>query len=173
MHAGTLTTIEFDRVVEAVVSYALTPLGARKLAELRPLTDRRGVQTALGLTSEGVRYLTANRSLPLEAPTDLETILAKLAIEAQPLDPLDLRKLADFLQSVDTTCRGVQAASGGPYPALRTLVDGSATWSRECGVVRKKIDGVGEIADDASPELKTIRSRLRKQRHRLRGNLES
>ncbi|MEE2637765.1 MAG: Smr/MutS family protein, partial [Acidobacteriota bacterium] len=55
----------------------------------------------------------------------------------------------------------------------RTLVDGSATWSRECGDVRKKIDGVGEIADDASPELKTIRSRLRKQRHRLRGNLES
>ena len=174
MHAGTQTTLEFDRVVEAVASHALTPLGAGKLAELRPLTDRRAVQAALAHTTEGVRFLAANEGgLPLEAPRDLAAILSRLAIEAQPLDPLDLRKLADFLRSVERSCQAVRDADGGPYPALTAIASGCAAWKRECDEVGRKIDAAGDVVDDASPELKTIRSRLRKQRNRLRGNLES
>ena len=39
--------------------------------------------------------------------------------------------------------------------------------------MREKIDPSGEVVDHASPELKLIRERLRKQRTRLRGTLES
>ena len=173
MHTGALTTLEFDRVVDAVTSFSLTQLGAEKLARLRPLTDPRSVQTALAHTTEGVRFLEANGVFPLEAPDDLNTILASLAIEAQPLEPTQLLKLADFLGSVQRVCQSVATASGGPFPALSAIVDGCATWSRECGDVRKKVDASGEVADDASSVLKTIRSRARKQRNRLRGTLES
>ena len=174
MHAGTQTTLEFDRVVEVVASHALTPLGARELAQLRPLTDRGAVQAALAQTTEGVRFLAANEGgLPLEAPADLAEILSRLAIEAHPLAPLDLRRLADFLQSVERSCQAVRSAGGGPYPALAAMANGCAAWKRECEDVGRKIDPAGDVVDDASPELKTIRSRLRKQRNRLRGNLES
>ena len=173
MHSGALTTLEFDRVVDAVTSFALTSLGAAQLARLRPLTDPRSVQTALAHTTEAVRFLEANGVFPLEAPDDLDTILASLAIAAQPLEPAQLLKLADFLGSVERVCQSVATASGGPFPALSAIVDGCATWGRECGDVRKKLDASGEVADDASPALKTIRSRVRKQRNRLRGNLES
>ena len=174
MHAGTQTTLEFDRVVEVVASHALTPLGASRLEQLRPLTDRRAVRTALAHTTEGVRFLAANEGgLPLEAPRDLPGILSRLAIEAHPLAPIDLRKLADFLQSVERSCRAVRDAGGGPYPALTAIAAGSAAWSRECEDVARKIDAAGDVNDDASPELKTIRGRLRKQRNRLRGNIES
>ncbi len=174
MHAGTQRTLEFDRVVEVVASHALTPLGAGRLAELRPLTDRRAVRTALAHTTEGVRFLAANNEgIPLEAPSDLAGILARLAIEAQPLAPIDLLKLAGFLQSVERSCQAVRNAGGGPYPALAAIVNGCAAWKRECEDVHRKIDAAGDVNDDASPELKTIRSRLHKQRNRLRGNLES
>ena len=174
MHAGTQTTLEFDRVVEVVASHALTPLGGRELRQLRPLTDRRAVQTALAHTTEGVRFLAANEGgLPLEAPDDLAEILSRLAIEAHPLAPIDLRKLADFLRSLERSCQAVLAAAGGPYPALTSIANGSAAWKRECEDVERKIDAGGDVNDDASPELKTIRGRLRKQRNRLRGNLES
>ena len=173
MHTGALTTLEFDRVIDVVTSFALTPLGAEKLARLRPLTDARSVQTALAHTTEGVRFLAANGGFPLEAPDDLDTILASLAIEAQPLEPAQLLQLTTFLGSVERVCQSVATASGGPFPALSAIVNGCATWGRECGDVRKKIDASGELADDASPVLKTIRSRVRKQRNRLRGNLES
>ena len=173
MHTGALTTLEFDRVVDAVTSFALTPLGAEQLARLRPLTDARSVQTALAHTTEGVRFLAANGGFPLEAPDDLDTILASLAIEAQPLEPTQLLRLADFLGSVERVCQSVATASGGPFPALLAIVNGCATWGRECGDVRTKVDASGEVTDHASPVLKTIRSRARKQRNRLRGNLES
>ena len=174
MHAGTRTTLEFDRVVEAVAGHALTPLGAAELAQLRPLTDRRAVQAALAHTTEGARFLAANdRGLPLEAPGDLAGILSRLAIEAHPLDPVDLRRLSDFLRSVERSCQAVRDADGGPYPALTAIADDCAAWRRECEDVDRKIDAAGDVADDASPGLKTIRSRLRKQRNRLRGNLES
>ena len=174
MHAGTQTTLEFDRVVEAAAGHALTPLGAGKVAELRPLTDRRAVETALARTTEGVRFLAANEGgLPLEAPPDLVAILSRLAIEAHPLAAADLRKLADFLRSVERSCRTVRDAGGGPYPALEAVASGCAAWTRECDDVGRKIDAGGDVNDDASPDLKTIRGRLRKQRNRLRGNLES
>ena len=173
MHTGALTTLEFDRVVDAVTSFALTPLGAEQLGRLRPLTDARSVQTALAYTTEGVRFLAANGGFPLEAPDDLDTILASLAIEAQPLEPAQLLRLADFLGSVERVCQSVATASGGPFPALSSIVNGCPTWARECGDVRTKVDASGEVADHASPVLNTIRSRARKQRNRLRGNLES
>ncbi|MCY4506321.1 MAG: Smr/MutS family protein [Acidobacteria bacterium] len=174
MHAGTQTALEFDRVVDVVASHALTPLGADALAQMRPLTDRRAVQTALAHTTEGVRFLAVNEGgLPLEAPRDLAAILSRLAIEAHPLAAIDLRRLADFLQSLERSCQAVRTAGGGPYPALTAIVNGSAAWTRECEDVVRKIDDAGEVNDDASPELKTIRGRLRKQRNRLRGNLES
>ena len=174
MHAGTQTTLEFDRVVEVVASHALTPLGADALAQMRPLADRGAVRTALAHTTEGVRFLAANEGgLPLEAPRDLAAILSRLAIEAHPLAAIDLRKLADFLQSLERSCQAVRTAGGGPYPALTAIANGSAAWTRECEDVARKIDAAGDVEDDASPELKAIRGRLRKQRNRLRGNLES
>ena len=173
MHAGALATLEFDRIVEAVGTHALTPLGSEALSQLRPLTDPRAVRAALAQTSEAVRFMAANGQVPLEAPDDLGKILASLAIEAQPLDPNQLLTLVAFLGSVERVSLAVTAASGGPYPALSALVNGRATWDREAADVGKKIDASGEVCDDASPRLKAIRSRLRKQRNRLRGNLEA
>src|SRR5262249_43128276 len=43
----------------------------------------------------------------------------------------------------------------------------------ETGHTREKIEPSGEVVDDASPTLKGIRERLRKQRTRLRSTLES
>ena len=173
MHAGALTTLEFDRIIEAVETHALTPLGAEALSQLRPLTDPDAVRTALAQTSETVRFMAANGPVPLEAPDDLNKILASLAIEAQPLEPNQLLALVTFVGSVERVSLAVTAASGGPYPALSTIVNGRATWEREAADVGKKIDASGEVSDDASPQLKAIRSRLRKQRNRLRGNLEA
>jgi len=173
MQTGAFTTLEFDRIVEAVVSCALTPLGADELSRLRPLIDARAVRSAQTDTTEAVRFAAANGPMPLEAPLHLDEAVAALAIEAQALEPLQLLSLVSFLSSVQRVCRSVTTATTGPYPALSAIVNGVSNWDRECGSVRQKIDASGEVADDASPELKTLRGRLRKQRNRLRGNLEA
>ena len=172
MHAGALRALEFDRVVEAVRSFALTPLGAARLANLRPQTDPRRVQTALAATTETVKYLGDNPLIPLEAASDLESILSGLAIEARALESAQLLKLADFLASVEQA-RGAIRRAAGSFPILCALADQASSFEQEVAEVRRKIEPSGEVADQASTELRLIRERLRKQRARLRGTLES
>ena len=173
MHDGALRVLEFDRIVEIVRGFALTPLGATALSRLRPFTDARSVQTALAATTEGVKYLEANAPFALDGPQDLEQILAALAVERRPLEPSQLTGLADFLASVDAVRAAVTTATGGPFQALCTILEGSHSFEREVVEIRTKIDSQGAVVDHASPKLRTIRERLRKQRNRLRGMLES
>ena len=171
MHPGALRALEFDRIVEAVSRFAQTPPGAARLAELQPLTDTRAVMGALAATAETVRFL-ADNHVSLHAPADLDAILESVAVEGRPLEPAHLVALAAFLASVDGTCASVRGARGG-FPILRAVADSSASFEPEIADIRRKIDPGGEVVDDASPELRGVRDRLRKQRARLRGTLES
>ena len=171
MHPGALRALEFDRIVEAVCRFAQTPPGTARLARLQPLTDPRDVAGALDATAETTRFLSEHH-IALQAPADLDNTLTSLAVEGRALDPLQLTGLASFLASVDTACAAVRRARG-TVPILLAIADSAASFEREVADIRRKIDPSGDVVDDASPELRGIRERLRKQRTRLRGTLES
>ena len=171
MHAGALRALEFDRIVEAVCRYSLTPQGLQRLARLAPETDASVVADRLAATTQTVRFL-ADNHIGLQAGTDLEVILESIGVEGRGLEPLHLLSLSAFLSSVDETCAAIRRA-GANAPVLRRIADSTASFEREIADVRRKIDPAGEVLDDASPELKGLRDRLRKQRTRLRGTLES
>ena len=173
MHEGTLQALEFDRVAAAVRSLALTPLGAAAIDRLAPETDAQQVATGLAATSEGVAYLEANAPFGLDAPADLAQTVAALAVEGRVVEPLQLIGLARFLASMDGVCAAFEKAAGGPYPALEAVLGAAQSFEREVAAIRGAIDAEGEVLDDASPRLRTLRDRLRRQRNRLRGTLES
>jgi DNA mismatch repair protein MutS2 len=172
MQAGTQRALEFDRIVESVTGFALTPLGRERLARVQPSTDPSTVSHALAGTTETARYVTAHGTFPLQAGSDLPQILGALAIEGRALDAPRLLALAAFLDSIDATRAAIRQAQGS-FPILETAAGGAASFSSETAQIRDKIDGSGEVVDTASPELKLIRERLRKQRSRLRTTLES
>jgi DNA mismatch repair protein MutS2 len=171
MHAGALRALEFDRIVEAVCRFALTPPGAARLARLEPHADPHAVAAALAATSEAVRFLSENQ-LGLHAPSDLDAILASLAVAGRAIEAPQLLALSAFLTSVDVSCTAIRRARSA-CPILRAIADTAAPFETEIADVRRKIDPAGEVVDDASPELRSVRDRLRKQRTRLRGTLES
>ena len=173
MHEGSLRSLEFDRIVEVVRSFALTPLGAARLAALHPRTDVRSVQDALAATSECVAYLESNGPVGLEAPADLERTLAGLAVEGLVLEAGPLRGLADFLASVAAVRRAVDEAAGGPFPALRATLAECRPFTDEISQIRAKTDDAGGVVDDASDALRAFRGQLRKQTGRLRATLDS
>ncbi|MGH9349163.1 MAG: endonuclease MutS2, partial [Vicinamibacterales bacterium] len=172
MHAGALRAFEFDRIVSVVTRLALTPTGAARLAQLRPLVDPGRVMAAQRATTEGVRFLADTPGFPLRAPSDLEAILDALGVEGRPLEPLRLLGLADYLESIEHT-RSAIAKRGSSFPILTSLVEGVASFKSEIADVRQKIDPAGGVADQASPTLARIRDRLRRQKARLRSTLES
>lgn len=172
MQAGALRALEFDRVVEAVTSFALTPMGAERLARLQPSIDSHKVAHLLAGTTETTRYVAAHGTFPLRAASDLPQTLSALAVEGRPLEAQRLLALAAFLDSVDESRSGIRRAPGS-FPLLEAASGGAASFKGETAQVRDKIDQSGEVFDHASQDLKVIRDRLRKQKSRLRSTLES
>jgi DNA mismatch repair protein MutS2 len=171
MHAGTLRALEFDRIVDVVRGYAQTPMGVARVAAMRPLDDPSRVAGALAATAETARFL-ADNHVALQAPSEFGEVLAAAAVQGRALDPAQLLSLAGFLQSVESIASAVRRARSS-FPILRVIADTVASFDREIAEIRRKIDPGGEVVDDASAELRSIRDRLRKQRARLRGTLES
>ena len=173
MHENTIRALEFDRIVEVVRSFALTPLGAARLAGLRPHTDLDSARAALAATTECVAYVESNGPIGLEAPADLDRTLTNLAVEGVPLEPAQLRGLASFLASVDAVRRAVGAAGGGPFPLLLAALEGCRPFAAEISDIRSRIDEDGKVVDGASSELRALREGLRRQTGRLRRTLDS
>jgi DNA mismatch repair protein MutS2 len=163
--------LEFDRIVDAVTALAITPLGAASLAELEPSADPKVVVAAQAATSETVKFLERHPLFPLRAGEALPLALEGLEITGRPLEPLQLRLLADFVDSVDQARAGIGRAGEG-FPILRDLVAKVTAFKSEVAAVRDAIDPGGEVLDSASPELKRIRNELRQKRQKLRGTLE-
>src|ERR1035437_5052435 len=115
MQPGALRALEFDRIVEAVKDFALTPMGAERLARLRPSVDPREVAQGLAATTETMRFLSAIGPMPIHASSDLSQILGALAVEGRTLESLRLLGLASFLDSVDDARIAIQRAPGS-YP---------------------------------------------------------
>ncbi len=172
MQIAALRALEFDRVVEAVRSFALTPMGDERLARMQPSTDPHKVAQLLAATTEAAQLVAKQGAFALLATTDLPLILGVLAIEGRALEASRLLALATFLDSVEDTREAIRRGPGR-FPLVEQAAAGVSSFKGEIAQVRDKIDPSGDVVDHASPELKLIRERLRKQRTRLRGTLES
>ena len=100
-------------------------------------------------------------------------MLAALAVEGRALEALRLLALADVSRFGRRDARRRSGARRRRSRSSRRPAARAASFKGEIAQVRDKIDPSGDVVDDASPELKAIRERLRKQRTRLRGTLES
>ena len=172
MQSGALRALEFDRVVETVTSFAMTPMGAERLSRLAPSTDPNRVAQLLAATTETAKFLSANGLFPLRGSSDLPQILGALAVEGRPLEGPRLLTLVAFLESIDESRAAIRRAAPS-FPLLDQASGAAASFKGEAATVRDKLDAAGDVVDGASPELKLIRDRLRKQRSRLRTTLES
>jgi DNA mismatch repair protein MutS2 len=166
-----LRTLEFDRIVEVVTGLALTPMGAEVLAELRPHTEPKAVATALNATSETSTYLEHNALFPIRAGAGLDDALEILPVEGQLLEPLPLRAVADFLDSVEIARAAIRATTGS-FPILTAIASRAASFKHEVAAVRHAIDPSGDVLDQASSILRGIREQLRSKRARLRSTLD-
>jgi len=171
MTSALLRALEFDKVIEALASYALTPVGRVRMLAEAPRTDRATVAQALAATTETARYVAQNGGFPLRAGAGLEQALVGLAVEGRPLEALQLRLLADFVASIADAQTAI-AKAPGTFPILQALVSRLAPFTDEVAAVRRAIDVSGFVLDDASPRLAAIRERLRRQRTKLRATLE-
>src|SRR5688500_6140366 len=167
MQAGTRRTLEFDRIVLAVARLTQTRLGRETVAQLVPQRDPAAVRRLLQETSEMRRHLALAGAVTLSAPEEIAQIRTALGAEGQALEPLELRALADLTSNLEASAAGIRKTAGD-LPHLARLIARVASFKDEAAAVRKAIDQSGDVLDDASPALRQVRERLRRQRQELR-----
>src|SRR5262249_8249276 len=132
MQLTALRALEFDRIVEAVKGFALTPMGAERLARLQPSIDARQVAQLLAATTEAAKYVAAHGLFPLRATSELPQIIAALAVEGRALEALRLLALASFLDSTDEARAGIRRTPGA-FPLLEAASGGGGGVQNESG----------------------------------------
>ena len=172
MHTAALRALEFDRIVEGVRAYALTPMGDERLEQLRPSTDLKEVAGLLSATTQAALYIARHGAFALRAHADLTTILAALTVEGRALEAQRLLALATFLDSVEDTRSAIRRVAA-EFPLVDRAGANAASFKDEIAKTRATIDPSGDVVDNASAALRSIRDRLRRQKTRLRGTLES
>ena len=172
MHPGTLRALEFDRIVAVVTGLAVTPTGRNRLAQLHPSTVAAEVIAAQRATTEGDTV--PRRSSRLSA-----------ARAVGPRRRFSRRSASRDAASSRCACWGSPAissqsssrgrrssTSAPPFRCCARWWTTVASFKHEIADVRRKIEPSGEVADNASPALASIRERLRKQKQRLRTTLD-
>jgi len=162
--------LEFDRVREALAAEALTALGRSRALDLEPATAPAEVRERLALTAEAVAFVKGGGSLSIDAPDDLERILTALDVIGEPLEPLQLVGLCRFVRSVTRAAEAIRRVDA---VRLRALVAPISSFADEVAAVERAVDTGGDVLDTASPALRDIREKLRRQRSKLRSSLEA
>lgn len=167
----TLRVLEYPKIIEKLESYAGSSLGKELARELAPLTDPVRIKEEQTVTTEAVKILIQAERPPLGGIFDIRGSIKKALIDGT-LSPEELlevgstlrasRLMREFLLEKGADLELLPEWGGrlGAFPALEREFD-------------RCLGPNGEILDNASPKLHTLRSQLKILQNRIREKLES
>jgi DNA mismatch repair protein MutS2 len=162
---ASLRALEFESLLALVASQSATDLGHERILALRPLVDRPELDRRRELQRE-VGRLIAEGSLVSSRERDLGPILRGLEAFDQDLGGRDLLEIGAMLQTTDAIVARV-ASADPPCPTLGELTGVLPRLGELARRLHKTFDARGEIREDASPLLATLRGRIRGVRQRI------
>jgi DNA mismatch repair protein MutS2 len=168
----TLQVLEYDKAREILSSYALSDPGRERAAALLPSVDLSLVLSRLKQTSELKDALESRLGVGWRSFKDVRPYLLKASPEGSFLRPEELLAIADVASLSESVIRFFKK-HGDKYPSLSkvtkplTSLEGLRVSIEEC------LDPTGEVKDSASPELRSVRRKLRVTKERLSEKLKS
>jgi DNA mismatch repair protein MutS2 len=167
------SVLEFERVREALASLTESALGRDQALKLTPSDDASVVERALTETEEGRRLQLDDTALPLSGLPDIHPSLEALGVEGRALGVQSFVDLAHF-SSIATICKKLLESTEADLPLLKERGRELPSLESLGETIVKVIDvDIAEVRDDASQELRRIRSQTRRLRSRVDRLLET
>ncbi|MFV2082223.1 MAG: endonuclease MutS2, partial [bacterium] len=170
MNKHALTILEYDELLRHLSDYAQSRPGKSAVRELVPGTEREVVASELVLTEEALMVL-ADKPPDLHSVVDTSAVTEKLKVQGTVLDPQEILRLLSVQKSV-RAARETVRDSQGELPGLASLIGEMDSFGEWEAWVERSIDESGEILDSASPELSSIRRKLKSARSSTLTRLE-
>src|SRR5216683_37073 len=170
MRERDLKALEFDKVVGLLTGLAVSRPGRDALAELRPASEPTEVRQRLRATAELVDLRAHSGSLPLDEFVDQRSLLLAAAPENAVLGGQALVQIRDFVLAA-RTAEAFLRSRVESRPLLAAIVQELAAPKELADALLRALVDDGGLLDDASPELKRLRTRLRDERLELETRL--
>ncbi len=172
MSRSAAQVLEFDQLKEIVGGYTTCAPGRRAIAALALQQDAAALNAEFVLVNEAVGYLRAGSELGFGAFADPEQWLARLAVPAAVLAVAEFLD-ASSLMEIASSLRQVFKADAAKHPQLAARAAALGDFRHLATAIRRAILPNGEISDDASPQLRRIRTGIAQGRATIRRSLQS
>ncbi len=165
-----LKTLEYDKILEMLASYAQSQGGKAKARNLTPLEDYDGVVHAIAETDEADRTLFDFSVNPSFSVDDIDEALAR-ASKGAVLSIGDILKVGRTLRVSRRLKKAIYTVNG--IPILTTMVQGLYDNMDLENRIFDSFISETEVSDNASAELRSIRIRIRKLNDNVKTKLQS
>lgn len=157
MNTKVLTTLEYTKIIDLLTEKADSEPGKKLCRELVPSTDLSAIRTAQRETKDALARLFRIGSTSFGSNRDLGFSIRSLEIGSS-LSMSELLKLASFLDNVNRIkTYGKKEREDLPNDSLDAYFEGLTPMTQLANEINRCILSEEEMADDASPRLKSIR----------------
>lgn len=157
MNTKVLTTLEYNKIIDLLTEKADSEPGKKLCRELVPSTDLSAIRTAQRETKDALARLFRIGSTSFGSNRDLGFSIRSLEIGSS-LSMSELLKLASFLDNVSRIkTYGKKEREDLPNDSLNAYFEGLTPMTQLANEINRCILSEEEMADDASPRLKSIR----------------
>lgn len=157
MNTKVLTTLEYNKIIDLLTEKADSEPGKELCRDLVPSTDLATIRTAQRETKDALARLFRIGSTSFGSNRDLGFSIRSLEIGSS-LSMSELLKLASFLDNVSRIkTYGKKEREDLPNDSLDAYFEGLTPMTQLANEINRCILSEEEMADDASPRLKSIR----------------
>lgn len=157
MNTKVLTTLEYTKIIDLLTEKADSEPGKKLCRELVPSTDLSAIRTAQRETKDALARLFRIGSTSFGSNRDLGFSIRSLEIGSS-LSMSELLNLASFLDNVNRIkTYGKKEREDLPNDSLDAYFEGLTPMTQLANEINRCILSEEEMADDASPRLKSIR----------------
>lgn len=157
MNQKVFKTLEYDKIINMLTEKADSEPGKRLCRSLTPSTNLKEIQEAQRQTADALKRLFAVGGTSFGSNRDLGFSIRSLEI-GSALSILELMNIATMLDNVSRIkIYGQKAREDTPEDSLDEYFEGLTPLTHVANEINRCILSEEEIADDASPKLKSIR----------------
>ena len=173
MNEKVLHTLEYDKIINQLTEKADSAPGKKLCQELVPSTDLEEIQAAQAQTRDGLSRLFKKGTTSFGGNQDIGYSLRSLEI-GSALSVQELMKISRLLNNVNRIkAYGKKEREDIPSDSLDEYFEQLSPLTLLANEIDRCILSEDEIADDASPNLKSIRRNMQITNEKIRNQLNS
>jgi DNA mismatch repair protein MutS2 len=172
MQEKTLRTLEYNRIIDLLEEEAASEMTRERVRNLTPLTDPERVEEQLAETAEAVSVIVHKGAIPLGSFYDVAGAV-NLADKGGVLTQRQLLEILYDLKIAREVKNFLNSDELPAIPILRAMTDVICVFKHIEDEIDRCILSEDEIADSASPALKSIRREKVRKNEMIRAKLNN